>query len=186
MAAPHVAGVAALVKAVDPGAPPSQVVEALRRGAKPAFGMAGVTVTGGVVDAVGAMDAALAIANDPPPPPPPPPPAATPPNRPRFGKARVNRRGVVSVVVRSDPATTGVLTLFANIKAARVRNVGRKRFRVGASRRTTVRVRLKRPARRQLRRRGTLRLRMRAVVRNASGLTNSRTVRIRIRQRRAR
>jgi len=184
MAAPHVAGVAALVKAVDPGAPPSQVVEALRRGAKPAFGMAGITVTGGVVDAVGAMDAALAIPNAPPPPPPPP--AATPPNRPRFGKARVNRRGVVSVVVRSDAGTTGVLTLFANITAARVRRVGRKAFRVGASRRVTVRVRLKRPARRQLRRRGALRLRMRAVVRNASGLTNSRTTRIRIRQRRPR
>ena len=62
MAAPHVAGVAALVRAVDPGAPPSQVVQAIRDGAKPVAGMAGVTVTGGVADAVGAMDAALATA----------------------------------------------------------------------------------------------------------------------------
>jgi thermitase len=180
MAAPHVAGAAALVRAVDPGAPPSQVVEALRRGARPAFGMAGVTVTGGVVDAVGAMDAALAIPNEPPPPPPPPG-GSAPPNRPRFGKARVNRRGVVSIVVRGDPANTGTLTLAANITAARVRTVGRKRFRIGAARRVTVRVKLRRPARRQLRRKRTLRLRVRAVVRNTAGLSNSRTARIRVR-----
>ena len=57
MAAPHVAGVAALVRAADPGAPPTQVVQALggREAASPR--MAGVTVTGGVVDAVGAIDA---------------------------------------------------------------------------------------------------------------------------------
>jgi subtilisin family serine protease len=186
MAAPHAAGAAALVRAVDPGAPPEQVVEALRQGARPDFGMQGVTVTGGVVDASGAMDAALAIPNTQPPPPPPPPPAATPPSRPRFGKARVNRRGVVSVVVRSDPATTGVLTLSANITAARVRRVGRKAFRVGAGRRATVRVRLGRRARRQLGRRHVLRLRMRAVVRNGAGLSSSRTARIRIRQPRKR
>ena len=71
MASPHVTGVAALVRAVDPGAPPSQIVQALRNGAKPAPGMAGVTVSGGVVDAVGAMDAALALPNPQPAPPPP-------------------------------------------------------------------------------------------------------------------
>jgi len=179
MASPHVAGVAALVRAVDPGASPAQVADALRAGAKPVSSLAGITVTGGVADAVRSMDAALAIPNAPPPPPPPP--TATPPNRPRFGKARVNRRGVLSVVVRGDPATTGVLTVAANITAARVRNVGRKRFRIGASGRTTVRVKLKRPAIRQLRRKRTLRLRVRAVVRNAEGLRNSRTARIRVR-----
>ena len=185
MAAPHAAGVAALVRAVDPGAPPAQVVDAMRQGARPDFGMAGVTVTGGVVDASGAMDAALGIPNTPPPPPPPPP-AATPPNQPRFGRATVNRRGVVSIVVRSDPATTGVLTLSANITAARVRRVGRRAFRLGTSRRVTVRVRLGRRARRQLRRRHTLRLRVRAVVKNAAGLSNSRTARIRVNQPRPR
>jgi subtilisin family serine protease len=186
MAAPHVAGVAALMRAVDPDAPPSQVVEALRRGARPAFGMTGVTVTGGVVDAVGAIDAVLAIPNATPPPPPPPPPVAPPPRRPRFGKARVNRRGVVSIVVRSDPATTGVLTLSANITAARVRRVGRKAFRVGARGRATVRVRLGRRARRQLKRKHAMRLRVKAVVRNGAGLASSRTARIRIRQPRPR
>ena len=63
MAAPHVAGVAALVRAVDPGAPPVAGRAGAVNGAKPVAGMAGVTVTGGVVDAVGAMDAALALPN---------------------------------------------------------------------------------------------------------------------------
>jgi subtilisin family serine protease len=184
MASPHVAGVAALVRAVDPGATPSQVVEALRNGARPLPSMAGLTVTGGVVDAVGAMDAALATPNTPPPPPPPPTPTPTPPNRPGFGKVSINRRGVVSVVVRGDSGNTGVLTLTANITAARVRNVGRKAFRIGSRGRTTVKVKLKRPARRQLRRKRTLRIKAKAVVKNAAGLTNSRTARIRLTLRR--
>jgi subtilisin family serine protease len=86
MAAPHVAGVAALVRALDPGVPPSQVVQALKDGARPAPGMAGVTVTGGVVDAVGAMDALLAV---PKPPPPPPPTASTAAQPARQGSLRV-------------------------------------------------------------------------------------------------
>jgi len=190
MASPHVAGVAALVRAADPGASPSQVVDALRQGAKPVSSLAGLTVTGGVADAVRSIDAALATPNEPPPPPPPPPPAA-PPNRPAFGKARINKRGVLSIVVRGDAGNTGVLTVAANITAARprgarVRTVGRKTFRIGSTRRVTVRVKLKRPALRQLRRKHKLRLRIKAVVRNAAGLANSRTTRIRITQRRPR
>ena len=190
MASPHVAGVAALVRAADPGASPSQVVDALRQGAKPVASMTGLTVTGGVADAVRSIDAALATPNEPPPPPPPPPPPA-PPNRPAFGKATINKRGVLSIVVRGDAGNTGVLTLAANITAARprgarVRTVGRKTFRIRSTRRVTVRVKLKRPALRQLRRKRTLRLRMKAVVRNAAGLANSRTTRIRITQRRRR
>ena len=97
MASPHVAGVAALVRAVDPGATPSQIVQALRNGAKPAAGMAGVTVTGGVVDAIGAMDASLAIPNPQPQPPPP-----IRPKRPSFSKVRVSKKGVVTLVVKGD------------------------------------------------------------------------------------
>ena len=176
MAAPHVAGIAAMVRAVDPGAPPSQVVKALREGAKPLAGMSGITVTGGVADALGAMDAVLAIANPKPLPQPSPPAPPARPGRPRFGKLSVNRRGVVSVGVGGDRLTTGTLTLSANVpKAARVRRVARRSFRIGASGRTTVRLKLSRPALKKLRRTRRLRLTARAVITNAGGLRNSRS-----------
>jgi subtilisin family serine protease len=182
MAAPHVAGVAALVRAVDPGAPPSQVVQALTGGAKPASGMAGVTVTGGVADAVGAMDAALALPN---PQPPAPPPQPQPPAKPRVGNVKFNaRRGVLSMLVRGGPDVTGTVTLKANVTAARVRIVGRKAFAIGATRRTTVRIKLRKPALRQLKRKRKLRLNTRVVVRNTIGLRAARTGTITLRVRR--
>ena len=164
MAAPHVAGVAALVHAVDPGAPPSQIVQAMKNGAKPAAGMAGVTVTGGVVDAVASMDAALALPN----------PGAAP-GRPRFLSVKVTKRGMLTVGVKGDPGTSGVLTLKANITAARVRIVGRKSFRIGSTGRAAVKAKLARPALKQLRRKRKLRLTARAVTKNAAGLSSSRT-----------
>jgi thermitase len=172
MASPHVAGVAALVRAVDPGATPAQIVQALRNGAKPAAGMAGVTVTGGVVDAIGAMDASLAIPNPQPPP--------TAPKRPSFGKVKVSKKGVVTLVVKGDAGNTGVLTLTANIKAARVRNVGRKTFRIRSTGKATVKVKLKKPALKQLKRKRKLKVKAKAVVKNAAGLTSSRTKTIRL------
>jgi subtilisin family serine protease len=184
MSAPHVAGVAALVRALDPGAPPSQIVEALRNGAKPVSGMAGVTVTGGVVDAVGAMDAVLAAPSGPPPPPPPPPSA---PAKARIGSVSVNRRGILTIRVFGNPGTSGVMTLRANIvrpSAARLMRVARKSFRIGSTGRATVRPRLGRAALRQLRRTRRMRLRARIVLRNAAALTSTSTTRIRIRLRR--
>ncbi len=180
MAAPHVAGVAALVKAIDPGASPSQVVQALRNGARPVAGMAGVTVTGGVVDAVASMDASLAIPNPaPPPPPPPPPPPAL--GKPSFGKLSVNNRGVVTLGIRGPARTTGVLTLTANITAARVRRVGRKAFSIGSRGRATVKVKLSRPALKQLRRKRRLAVKAKAALKNAAGQRSSRTATIRLR-----
>ena len=185
MAAPHVAGAAALVRAVDPGAPPSQVVQALRNGAKPAPGMAGATVTGGVADAVGAMDAALALPNPQPPPPPPPPPQPQPPAKPRVSNVKFDaRRGVLSMLVRGGPDVTGAVTLKANTTAARVRIVGRKTFAIGTTRRTTVRIKLRKPALRQLKRKRRLRLTTRVVVRNAIGLRAAKTGAITLRARR--
>jgi thermitase len=190
MAAPHVAGVAALVRTLDPGAPPAQVVQALKNGAKPVFGMAGVTVTGGAVDAVGAMDAVLALPNPvaPPPPPPPPPPAPpSPPAKARFGSVSVNNRGVLTIRVFGNPGTSGVLTLRANIvrpSAGRLVRVARKAFRIGSLGRATVRPRLNRAALRQLRRTRRLRLRARVVLRNSAGLTSTATARLRVTLRR--
>ena len=186
MASPHVAGVAALVRAVDPGAPPSQIVQALRNGAKPAPGMAAVTVSGGVVDAVGAMDAALGLPNPQPAPPPPVPLGPQPPAKPRVSGIRFNaRRGVLRMVVRSTPDVTGVVTLKANITAARVRVVGRRAFAIGTRGRATVRIKLRKPARKQLRRKRRLRLSSRVAVRSSAGLRAStrRTIRLRLRRR---
>jgi thermitase len=179
MAAPHVSGIAALVRSVDPDAPPSQVVQALKDGARPAPGMSGVTATGGVANAVGAMDAALAIPNPQPFEPGATPPPPTKPKRPRLGKLKVSRKGVVSLVVTGDRQTTGVLTLTANVKkafAGRVRRVARRSFRIGSRGRATVRLKLSKPALRQLKRKRRLRLKARAVITNAGGLRNARTV----------
>ena len=176
MAAPHVAGVAALVRAVDPGAPPSQVVQALMNGAKPVAGMAGVTVTGGAVDAVGAMDAVLALPNPVIQPPP-----AAPLGKPSFSGLKVSNRGVITLVIRGPAGTSGVLTLTANITAARVRTVGRKTFRIGSRGRATVKVKLSRPALKQLRRKRRLAVKAKAALRNAAGQRSSRTTTIRLR-----
>ncbi|HKP22213.1 MAG TPA: S8 family serine peptidase [Thermoleophilaceae bacterium] len=162
MAAPHVAGVAALVRAVDPGAPASQVVQAIMEGSKPAAGMQGATVTGGVADAVGAMDRALAIPN----------PVAKP-SRPRVRKVTVSRKGIITMVVQGDAGNRGTVTLTANITAARVRTVAKKKFTIRSNGRATVKLKPSRPALKQLKRKHKLRLRAKIVVKNAAGGSNS-------------
>ena len=188
MATPHVAGVAALVRAADPGASPSQLVQAIRNGAKPLPSLAGVTVTGGAVNAVGAIDASLAIPNPvPPPPPPDPTPTPTAPGKARFGRVSISQRGVVGIVLRGDAGTSGVATLTADIRrisAARLQRVARKSFRIGSTGRTTVKLKLSRPALRQLRRTRRLPLRARVVLTNAAGLKSTATARFRITLRR--
>ena len=185
MATPHVSGVAALVRSLDPGASPSQVVEALRNGAKPAAGMAGVTVTGGVVDAVGAMDAALALPNPQPPPPPPPPSGPQPPAKPRVTRVSFNARtGVVSMVVRGPSDVTGVVTLKAKLTARGTKVVGRRAFAIGTRGRASVRIKLTRAALKRLRRKRILRVASRAVIRNSAGLRASTSGTIRLAARR--
>jgi subtilisin family serine protease len=162
MASPQVAGVAALVRAVDPGAPADQVVEAIRRGAKPVSGMQGVTVTGGAADAVGAMDAALAMPN----------PTAKP-TKPRVRKVTVSRKGIITILVQGDAGNTGKITLTANIKAARVRTVAKKSFRLSSAGRAKVKLKPSRAALKQLKGKHKLKLKAKIVVKNAGGATNS-------------
>jgi hypothetical protein len=89
------------------------------------------------------------------------------------------------MVVRGDPDVTGTVTLKANITAARVRVVGRRAFAIGTTRRATVKIKLKRAALRQLRRRRKLRLTARVAVRNSGGLRSatSGTITLRLRRR---
>jgi hypothetical protein len=166
MATPHVAGVAALVRAVDPGAPASQVVEAIRRGAKPVAGMQGVTVSGGAADAVGAMDAAIAMPNP-----------TSRPTKPRVLKVSVSRKGVVTMVIQGDAGNTGKVTLTANIKpaprAARVKTVAKKSFKLNSAGRAKVKLKPSKAAIKQLKRKHKLKLKAKIVVKNAAGATNS-------------
>jgi thermitase len=79
MASPHVAGVAALVRAAAPWATAEQVVAAITTGTVPVASLAGKTVAGGRVDALKAIQAAPARPADPPPPPPSQPVVVSPP-----------------------------------------------------------------------------------------------------------
>jgi thermitase len=169
MAAPHVAGVAALVRAVDPGAPASQVVQAIMEGSKPDPGLQGVTVTGGVADAVGAMDRALAIPNP-----------VTKPTKPRVLRVVVSRRGLITITVKGDAGNTGKITLTANLTAARVRTVAKKSFRLNSAGRAKVKLKPSKKALKQLKRKHKLKLKAKVVVKNAAGATNSVTGTIRL------
>jgi hypothetical protein len=89
------------------------------------------------------------------------------------------------MVVRSTPDVTGAVTLKANIMAARVRVVGRRAFAIGTRGRATVRIKLKKAALKQLRRKRRLRLTSRVAVKNPAGLhsASKRTIRLRLRRR---
>jgi len=177
MASPHVAGIAALVRAVDPGAPASQVVEAIRRGAVPLAGLQGVTVSGGAADAGRSMDQALAMPN----------PTAKPPRpgKPRVLSVKVSRKGVITMVVKGDAGNRGKVTLTAKIKAARVRTIAKKSFRLSSAGRANVKLKPSRAALKQLRRKHRLKLKAKVVVKNAAGASNSasRSITLRLRRR---
>jgi thermitase len=197
MATPHVSGVAALVRAADPGAPDTQVVEALKAGAAPLPSLAGATVTGGVADAPGAIQAALALPNSPPPaggggstqPPPPPPPEPDPPQRPGPAGLRdaitVDRRGRVAIRIVAEPNLRGTLTVTARVRGRRVTLISRS-FRTGSRGRVTLRFKLGRKALRVVRRQRRLKANGKVVLRNSAGLRSTTTIRgmtVRLRRR---
>ena len=73
MATPHVAGVAALVKAAHPGDTVAQLVSAILGGVDPTAGLSGKVATGGRLNACKAVGGCGGAGPPPPPPPPPPP-----------------------------------------------------------------------------------------------------------------
>jgi len=89
------------------------------------------------------------------------------------------------MLVRGTHDVTGTVTLKANLTAARVRVVGRRAFAIGMSGRSTVLVKLKKAARRQLSRKRRLRLTARVAIRNSAGLraATSRAILLRVRRR---
>jgi hypothetical protein len=114
-------------------------------------------------------------------------PTPTRPGPVRLGKVSVSPRGVISIALRGDTNTPGVATLTANLvrpRAARVVRVARKAFRLGGTGRATVKLKLSRPALKQLRRKRRLALSGKFVVRNAAGLTRTTRGRFTVRLRR--
>ncbi len=75
MAAPHVAGLVALMAAANPQATASQIRSAILSSAVPVASLAGKVATGGLINAAAAVNLIRGI--EPPPTPPPPPPSAS-------------------------------------------------------------------------------------------------------------
>jgi thermitase len=191
MAAPHVAGVAALLGAADATATNDEIVKAIKAGVAQLPSLKCKTVTGGTVDAVAALAALSSNAavpdGCPPSPtvqgPPPDPPVLqpTPPAQPRLGGAkaviRVSRKGTFSYKFGSEAGLTGEALFKTRKKAVVSRKahvtIGRKRFTVGASNKVALKLKLSPKKLKILRRNGKLLLKVTVKVRNAAGLSAS-------------
>jgi len=178
MAAPHVSGVAALVRAAAPGAGPAQVIGAIEAGGRTSAALTGVTSTGKRVDALGAIDAALGTAKTP---------TVTQtqtstsvssepitPSPTRPGPAgfasryRVDHRGRITIRVVGDARVRGTFTLRAGPRGTVILRTSFTTSRRGTA---VMQARLNRAGRRLLRRsHGRLRARVRVVLTNAAGL----------------
>ncbi len=177
MATPHVSGVAALVRAAAPNADADQVISAIEQGGRSSAALLGRTSTGKLVDALGAITAAVATGTPPVTSTQPPvtggsqPPEPTP-TRPGpagvAGRFRVDRRGRITIRIAGDPGVRGTFRLRAGSPR---RLVLRTSFRTSARGVAVMRERLNRVGRRLLRRRGgRVRAGVRVVLTNSAGL----------------
>jgi subtilisin family serine protease len=179
MAAPHVSGIAALVRAADPGASAAEVVRAIRDGATRRPTLAGRVLTGGSASAAGALDAALGV--------PLAVPAATaqppaPTTRVRLldlrgapDRIRLKRSRRFTYPFRAAPGLRGraVMRTRARVRvAARARRhltPASERFRSPASGRVVLKIRLSRKELRVVRLNRRLKLRVRVSVTDSQG-----------------
>jgi subtilisin family serine protease len=192
MATPHVAGVAALVRAAAPGATDTDAIDAIKQGGAPLASLAGKTATGCTADADGAIAIALGApdpgtcsVSSPPQSKPPaaqPTPQASPPTAPAKpnlssspSTVRVTRKGVLVYRFRATPGLTGTASFKTRVRAVVSRRahltIGRKPFAVGPTGRVTVRVKLSKRNLRHLRHNKRLLLNATVTVRNAAGLS---------------
>jgi hypothetical protein len=186
MAAPHVAGIAALVRAADPGASAAEVVAAIRAGATRRAALIGRVASGGSASAPGAIEAALAAPNLPrgggAAPPPPASPFTPSPGVARMldlrgapGTIQLGRSGRFAYPFRAAPGLRGeaALRTRARIRLATHRRgrltVAVKRFRSPASGQVRLRIRLSPGKLRVLRRNGSMRLRVQVSVVDGQG-----------------
>jgi thermitase len=198
MAAPHVAGVAALVRDAVPDATPAEVVQAIRTGVRPLASLQGKTASGGTVDAPQAIATAIAIAagepapdplpgDSPPPvgPAPAPTSPATPPGPSAFvdlgsapSRLRAGAAGRFAYRFRSAPGTRVEATVRTR-RRVRLPGPGSARyarltlahqyFAAPSTGRTVLRVKLSRRALRVLERERSLTLRVTVEVRDDDG-----------------
>lgn len=176
MASPHVAGAAALLLAHRPGTPVGLLRDALLGSATPTPSLQGQVVTGGRLNARAALDR-LTVLTTPPPPPPPPPPFArativTKQAQLKRGKVRI----VLSCSARGVQRCSGRLTLGKRASA------GKQSFRVPAGRKRTVTVKLKRAAKRAVRRNGSARFKTVARTNKVGGSARTHTRRVLIKR----
>ena len=178
MAAPHVSGIAALVRAADPSASAAEVVRAIRDGATRRPALAGRVLSGGSANAAGALDAALGV-------PLAVPATAQPPARtPRVrlldlrgapDRIRLKRSRRFTYRFRAAPGLRGkvVMRTRARVRvAARARRhltPASERFRSPASGRVVLKIRLSRKEMRVVRLNGRLKLRVRVSVTDSQG-----------------
>ena len=178
MAAPHVSGIAALVRAADPGASAAEVVRAIRDGATRRPALAGRVLSGGSANAAGALDVALG--------PPLAVPAATQPTPHNTGPARARpaRRSSpdppqalaplhLPLPRRSPAARRGghahARPRSPRPRKARAPDAAAMRFRSPASGRVALRIRLSRKELRVVRLNRRLKLRVRVSVTDSQG-----------------
>ena len=176
MAAPHVSGIAALVRAAYPNASAADVVRAIKTGATPRPGLTGVVVTGGSASAAGAL-AALA-------PPSQPPTTVTPPTTRlqvipvRRAKKRIQlkRSGRFTYTFRTSPRLRGRVVM-RTMKKVRLKRGGRrghltavsKPFKSSARGTVTLKIKLSRKALRVIRLNRRVQFRVEVTARNAQG-----------------
>jgi subtilisin family serine protease len=112
MATPHVAGVAALVKAAHPGYTVAQIVAAIFAGVDPLAGLSGKVATGGRLNACKAVGGSCGTSPPPPPPPPPPPfkPPCVVPN------VIGSKLGTATARIRARHCRVGTLTYIKSTK----------------------------------------------------------------------
>ncbi|HEU0018670.1 MAG TPA: S8 family serine peptidase [Thermoleophilaceae bacterium] len=185
MAAPHVAGVAALVRAADPTAGDSEVVAAIKAGGAPLASLATRTVTGRTADASGAIAVALATA----PPPPSAPQTQLPPRSASASPAkanlrgarrriRVSKQGVFGYSFTAPPGVSGKIGFKTSRKVVVARkghvSLGPRKFSTRAGK-VTVEVRLSKRKLAILRRNRALPLTVTVVLRDAAGRTSTAT-----------
>jgi len=199
MAAPHVAGAAALYFAHRPSASPPAAKDALLAGVDPHLSLTGVTVTGGRLNA----HATLAGRPAQPPAPAPPaggsPPAADPDRTPPRIRIRVAgrqrlrtllRRGLRVNVICSEACQVRARALVRRLSARRGRAsasgfvAGRDATRVAASGKRRLVIRLRKSARRRLARSRAARVVLRVSASDLAGNVRAAKRQIRVRERR--